>query len=180
MLPDFLNNQQRHQIHVRRQFEKRFVRGRMVGGVVAETYPDDHFVPMNPQRTEPRQPSVTGSRPRVLPREPDQTPLEHVDLVQPVPNENEDEIINNLPELFDCFSTDGFDTERFKLFARHFLSNKPESSDKRQNERFEREKSEGRLCPRSKPLHHVHLVKGANEKYNSVLEGDDCLHFTGL
>ena len=104
---DFLNNQNIHQTRVRRQFEKRFVRGRMVGGVVAETYPDDHFVPMNPQRTEPRQPSVTGSRPRVQPREPDQTPLEHVDLVQPVPNENEDEIINNLPELFDCFQRMG-------------------------------------------------------------------------
>ena len=61
--------------------------------------------------------------------------------MHPVPNENEDEIINNFPELFDCFSNDGFDTERFKLFARHFLSNKPESSDKRQNELFEKEKA---------------------------------------
>ena len=39
--------------------------------------------------------------------------------------------ILNLPELFDCFSSEGFDLEQFKLFARNFLRNRPEKTEKR-------------------------------------------------
>ena len=100
---DFLNNQERHQIHVRRQFEKRLVRGRMVGGVIAETYPDDHFTPMNPQRDSPRQSSVRRLNLPVPTREQNEIPFEQFEPQQHIQNENEDVINNHFPELFDCF-----------------------------------------------------------------------------
>ena len=54
---------------------------------------------------------------------------------------NQDEIINDFPELFDCFSSEGFDLDQFKLFARNFFRNKPERTDKKEWDKFEKEKA---------------------------------------
>ena len=43
--------------------------------------------------------------------------------------------------MFDCFSSEGFDLEQFKLFARNFLRNKPERTDKKERDKFEKEKA---------------------------------------
>ena len=75
----------------------------MVGGVIAETYPDDHFTPMNPQRDSPRQSSVRRLNLPVPTREQNEIPFEQFEPQQPVVTGNEDEINNHFPELFDCF-----------------------------------------------------------------------------
>ena len=93
---------------------------------------------MNPQRGGPRPPPATGSG---FPRQSGdhhEIPLEHVVFEQPNQNETEDETIYNFPELFDCFSSDGFLSKQFKLFARNFLSNKPQSTEKKVLEQFEK------------------------------------------
>ena len=45
------------------------------------------------------------------------------------------------PELLDCLSTDGFDANQFKKFARHFLSVAAESRDQKETENVQREKA---------------------------------------
>ena len=122
---DYFINQERHHIHIKRQFETRFVMGRLRGRAVAEANPIDVFVPINHQQAEMRQPLEPVSNPPAPRPEQVLFPLERVMYQQPTGPRNEDEIINNFPELFDCFSSEGFDLEQFKLFARNFLRNQP-------------------------------------------------------
>ena len=45
---DFFINQEIHRAYIRGQFETRFFMGRLRGRVVAPSYPDDIFIPTNP------------------------------------------------------------------------------------------------------------------------------------
>ena len=130
LVENCLNNQQTLHANTLRQFEKRFVRGTK-GGVIAETYADDPFFQMNPQWYGPIPPPEMGSGNPRQSGDHDEITLEHVDVEQPIQTEPKDETIDNFPELFDFFSSDGFVSEQFKLFARNFLSNKPQSTEKR-------------------------------------------------
>ena len=125
------------------QLESRFFTGRMKGRFVPETDPIDVFIPAIPQTAAPRQPSATLP---VFPQshEHEEFPLQEVDFVQPIQIETEDETIDNFPELFDCFSSDGFDLEHFKNFARNFLRNRPERTDKKSGNNLKRKRR--RLC----------------------------------
>ena len=103
---DFFTNQEQHKGYIRRQFETRFVMGRMKGRIVAEPTPIDVFVPMHRESAMPRTAAPALNVPDPTPVR-DQTPMEEVVFEPPNGPENEDEIINNFPELFDCFSTKG-------------------------------------------------------------------------
>ena len=127
---DFFIDQESHHTFIRSQFETRFVMGRLKGRMVFETDPIDVFVPINPQRAERAQPPAHVSNPPAPRPEHVLLPLEPDMYQQPTGREN-DEIINNFPELFDCFSSEGFNLEQFKLFARNFLRNRPERTDKK-------------------------------------------------
>ena len=138
---DFFIDQERHQLHIRRQFETRFVMGRMRGRTVAEPPPSiDVFVPVHRENAVPRRPTAPASNVPTQRPVRDQTPVEDVDVERPLGQEN-DEIINEFPVLFDCFSSKGFDLAQFKIFARNFLSNKPERTDKKEWDKFEKDKA---------------------------------------
>ena len=101
--------------------------GRMRGRAVVETNQSDVFIPMIPQIPVPRQSSMSRSTLDHPSREHDQIPVEQVGFEPPIVTENEDEIIYAFPELFDCFSSEGFDSSQFKNFARNFLRNNTET-----------------------------------------------------
>ena len=90
----------------------------MRGRTVIETGSNDVFVPIISQTATPTRPPALPSNHPATRRGPQQeVPSVQVDFQPPVGNGNEEEIIDNFPELFDCFSTDGFDPKHFKGWA---------------------------------------------------------------
>ena len=150
--------------------------GRLRGRTVAEANPIEVFVPINHQQAEMRQPLEPVSNPPAPRPEQVLFPLERVMYQQPTGPRNEDEIINNFPELFDCFSSEGFDLEQFKLFSRNFFKESTREDTHKRVGPISKGKGEDCVRACTKPLHVVHAVKGANEKHHILLEGDDCLY----
>ena len=83
------------------------------------------FTPFHPQRPTPE-------RRQILHRVPLDAEHQQEMLVEDPQDHNSDDdfasIENNFPQLFDCLSVDGFDTEQFKVFARDFLRELAETS----------------------------------------------------
>ena len=56
-------------------------------------------------------------------------------------DEIEEDVQNNFPDLFGCFSNEGFDQKRFIDFAEDFFSHFPESMDKKEFNKMQNEKA---------------------------------------
>ena len=143
---DFYANQETHRQFLQRKFTTRFRNGRMVGRRQGDQTRSltNPFVPIHRQEIENPAPAVHARRVVYLPVEEEPQVRDETDELVPEIEmdffEEDEESIN--PQLLDCLSTEGFDVKQFKQFVRHFLRKVPETTDKKEDEKIQREKAE--------------------------------------
>ena len=128
IVAEFLANPVRQQMIIREEFEKRFSEGELKRGSFnspSQRYTFDFVPHPNPpvrRRIQQRQ------RPRYVlqPQNTNDFPQQELDFPERV---DQDEARDPYPDLEDCFSSDGFNPERFEVFARDFLRRGQETFD---------------------------------------------------
>ena len=114
----FLANREWHTNNIIPQIRSRFERGRMSrASIPIEPDGPFPFTPVHPQRPTPERRHIHHRVPLVVEHQQEMTVEEPQEPIL----EETASIENNFPQLLDCLSVDGFDTEQFNHFARDFF-----------------------------------------------------------
>ena len=132
LLADLISNRTRHDLLLKREFERRFENGKMRRVAYAQptvpqtiTFTPQHFLFQRPPPMRLVRPHVP--RPRVVESVHENVEPQHED--QPI--DVFEEVQQDFPELFDCFSNKGFDPSRFEDYIKDFFSHVSEPIEKK-------------------------------------------------
>ena len=129
---DFISNRERNDNILKDEFERRFQNGAMRRVTYIQQTPQQTItflprpLPFQPPRpTRPARPNV-----RPLSNTPPVDETGHPER-DDSPIDVFDEVQEDFPEMFDCFSTDGFNPSRFDVFIRDFFGEVPDRIEKK-------------------------------------------------
>ena len=128
---DFVENQSRHDLLLKNEFERRFENGKMRRVTYVQPMHQQtititpHPLPFEPPPARMVRPAVR--RPRVVEPVPDNEEPQRQD--QPI--DVFDEVQDDFPDLFDCFSNKGFDPYRFEDYIKDFFGQFSERVEKK-------------------------------------------------
>ena len=141
MIADFVTNRERHENLLKGEFERRFQNGEMRRVT---------YIQQTPQQTIPFLPRPSFQPPG-LPRRvrsvahPQTSAQQVLETGQSERDDGEidvfDEVQDDFPEMFDCFSTDGFDPSRFDAFIIDFFGEVPERIEKKEYDEIQMKKA---------------------------------------
>ena len=141
VIADFVTNRERHDNLLKVEFERRFQSGAMRRVTYTQQTPQHTIaflprpLPFQPPRpTRPVRPIVRplSNTPPVLETGQSERDDGEIDVF--------DEVQDDFPEMFDCFSTDGFSPSRFDAFIRDFFGEVPERIEKKEFDEIQTKK----------------------------------------
>ena len=141
--PVFFQNITRHEDKVKQYFEKRGVKGKKYTALIHTEQPCQFSLPFQQMQPvhRPRHPR-SNPRPTVQPSQNENDVFEMVEFQQDdQQHHSEEDIQNQFPDLFGCFSNEGFDPERFNAFAQEFLKQVPVCMDRKEFDKVQSEKA---------------------------------------